>query len=165
MHSDITYRPFRSHTYFIPFMLGACMITFIAAGFYLPQIGFPLFFLLTLGLLSLFLVKYLYDTANITVIFEQDGLRIIGGKHNNHRYVNWEQFAYAYYARNFKGHFFLVLSPKDMTTELVRHYANRSAVSSSFFIDSVVVIAMDPTQDISPLKELINSKVPHISEY
>ena len=158
MHDTIIYRPYRSHGWFVPFAIAAQILSFAAAGFCIPNIGlFVLFF--AMGALAAYLAKVLYDSANIVVFFEQEGLRIAGGRYKNYRYFPWEGFSYVYYIRSFRGHLFVVLSPKELSPKEGKNFVRRGANLSRICIDSVVVIHMDVLQNTAQLKELINRHV------
>lgn len=163
MNDVIKYRPNRSNSWFVPFMLICSIIAFVGIGYCLPKIGFPVYFLFVFGIMGFLLAKTLYDSSNIIIIFENEGLRIAGGKHNNYHYTLWEDINYAYYARNFKGHLFLILSPESLSQKQVKHFMNRGANTSRICVDSVMVIHIDELQDITKLRELINNKVLHIA--
>lgn len=165
MNDMIIYRPYRSHIWALFFTIPVGMLTFVAAGYCLQYWDFSVIFLVTIGIVSIWLSKMLYDSSNIAVFFEQEGLRIVGGSCTDYRYALWEELSYAYYIRSFKGHLFLVLSPKALGHKEAKALANRGANSAKICIDYAVVMHIDVLQNTSQLKELIDNNVLHISDY
>lgn len=165
MNDTIIYRPYRSHAWPLPFTIPVGMLAFMAAGYCLPFLGFRVLVLVAIGIACTWLTKVLYDSSNIAVYLEQEGLRIIGGSYNDYRYALWEELSYAYYVRSFKGHLFLVLSPKALSSKEAKNLANRGANSSRICIDYAVVIYIDILQNTSQLKELIDNHILHVSSY
>lgn len=174
MNDTMIYRPGRSCAWFVPFMLssgifcfvmlGAGIFSFVAEGYSLTDIGPLFFFLLGMGIISIVLTKVLYDCSNIMVLFEEEGLRVTGGKYNNYWYALWKEFPYAYYARNYKGFLFLVLSPKALSQKEAKRFANRGSNSMRICVDYVAVIPMD-NQQIQKVKNFLESKELHIDTY
>lgn len=162
MNDVIIYRPFRSHVWALFFTIPVGMLAFLAAGFCLWYWSFSIIVLSTVGIVCIWLTKVLYDSSNIVVIFEREGLRITGSRYKDYRYVPWKEVSYAYYVRNFKGHLFLLLSPKSLTSKETKKLVNRSANSSTICIDNVLVIYVDILQDTTHLKERIAYNVLNI---
>lgn len=164
MNDVIIYRPYRSHGWFVPFTIAIGILAFMAAGFCIPEMGLFDFFL-TIGVLSMCVTKVLYDSTNIVIFFEREGMRIAGGRYNNYSFFPWKEFSYVYYAKSFKGHLFAVLSPKALSPKEVKNFVNRSANSSRMCIDFVVAIHIDVLQRTSQLKDLIASHVLYADVY
>lgn len=162
MKDTIKYSPFQNEALFIPIPIIFQVLAFVIIGHRLPNFDFGSCFFLVNAVLSFWAAKRVYDASNIAVFFEPDGLRITGGSHKNYRYFPWNQFAYAYYTRNFKGHLFLVLSPRVLSKKQVKQYVNHSSIASKLCIDSVIVICFDFLQDLSQIEALVDSKFPRI---
>jgi len=161
----ITYRPHKSYAYFTPFALTIALILFLTAGYYLPHMRYTGIILMLFGILSLWLTKSLYDSSNIVILFEQEGLRITGGKAKNYQYLLWKDITYGCYVRNFKGHLFLVLSPGELNPKIAKRLANIGANLSKICVDSSVVVYIDVTQNTSQLTEMVENHILHISSY
>lgn len=164
MNNICTYRPYRSHAWFLPFVIPVAMLAFVAAGYCFPYVGVGVFWV-AIGIVCTYLTKVLYDSSNISVVFEQEGLRIVGGSYNDYRYLLWEEVSNAYYVRNFRGFLFLVLSPKVLDSKAAKKLINRGANLSKICIDDVVVIHIDDLQNVSQIKELIDSHVVQVDTY
>lgn len=164
MNNICTYRPYRSHAWFLPFVIPVAMLAFVAAGYCFPYVGVGVFWV-AIGIVCTYLTKALYDSSNISVVFEQEGLRIVGGSYNDYRYLLWEEVSNAYYVRNFRGFLFLVLSPKALDSKAAKKLINRGANLSKICIDDVVVIHIDDLQNVSQIKELIDSHVVQVDTY
>lgn len=108
-----------------------------------------------MGILCIWLTKVLYDCSNITLIFEQEGLRIIGDKHAIYRYITRSKLTHVYYTKNWKGFSFAVLSPETLDQKAARRYANRAANTGCISIDNTIVIPLDNLQNVSSIKEMI----------
>lgn len=158
MDNTIVYRPYKSNVWFAVFLTGIGLLALMVAAYSLPYKGFIVVFLIAIGVVSLWLTKTLYDSSNITIFLEQEGLRIVGGKHNNYQYVSWEKLSYAYYIRSFKGHLFLVLSPKTLSSKEAKRLVNQAANLFQTYITDVVVLYIDVLQNTAPLKEFVAQK-------
>ncbi len=165
MKDTIIYRPYRSYAWFLPFTIPIGILAFIFAGYCLPFWGFDVIVPVAIGITCTWSTKFLYDSSRIAISFEAEGLRIIGSSYNDYRYVLWEELSYAYYVRSFKGHLFVVLSPKTLSSKEANKLANRGANSTRICIDYAVVIYIDIPQDISQIKELIDNHVTYVDTY
>lgn len=165
MDTSFLYRPYRSYGWFVPFTLGTAILAFVAVGYHLPRIDVTLFVLSAGGIMGASLSKMLYDLSNIAVLFEQEGVRIIGGRYTDYRYLPWEGSPYAYYTKSYKGHSFLVLSPTSLDRKQAHRLTNREANASGICVDHVAVICLDALQDVSKIKEMVEDKVLHIDAY
>ncbi len=164
MNNIYTYRPYRSHVWFLPIVIPVAMLSFTAAGYCFPYVGVGVF-CVAIGIVCTYLTKVLYDSSNMAVVFEQKGLRIVGGSYNDYRYLLWEEVSNAYYVRNFRGFLFLVISPKVLGPQEAKKLANRGANLSKICIDDVIVIHIDYLQNVSQIKELIDSHVLQVDTY
>ncbi len=162
MNKIIKYRPYRSYAWFVPGVLGIGVLAFIAVGYSFTNLDIHILLFLVIGIISFCLTKVLYDSSNVTILLGQDGVRVCGGRHSGYHYLSWEDLEYAYYARNYKGFLFLVLSPHLLSQEEVKRVVNVGANSSKIFVESVIVIHLDATQNVTQLEELIASKATHI---
>ena len=162
MNDTIVYRPYRTQTWFLAFTIPVGTLAFVGAGYCLPLSSISVLCLTGIGVVCIWLTKMLYDSSKIAVSFEQRGIRIIGGNYFDYRYITWEKLSYGCYARNYKGHLFLVLSPNSLSPKEAKHFANQGAISSRICIDYVVVIYIDILQDVSQIKELIDKYVTQV---
>ena len=165
MHNIIIYRPYKTQIWPVLFTIPAGIFAFVASGYCLPLSRISVLCLVGIGIACICLTKVLYDSANKAVFFEEKGLRIIGSCYVNYQYIPWEELAYAYYTRNYKGHLFLVLSPKMLSLKEAKHFANRGAILSQIYINYVVVLYIDILQDVSNLRRLIDEHIAHIDTY
>lgn len=110
-------------------------------------------------------MKTLYDSFNIILFFEEDGLRITGGRKGSYCYLAWENLLYGYYVKSYRGHLFLLLSPTVLGEKQVKAFVNRGARSSILTIDDTVVIYVDATQDLTQIKEVIRGKCSTEGQY
>lgn len=118
MNNIYTYRPYRSLAWFLPFVIPVEILAFVATGYCFPYIRVSIF-CVAIGIVCTYLTKVFYDSSNIIVVFEQEGLRIVGGRYNDYRYLLWEEVSNAYYVRTFRGFLFVVLSPKALSPKEV----------------------------------------------
>jgi hypothetical protein len=165
MNNTILYYPYKSQAVFLVFTVPVGILSFVAAGYWVEFWKISLLFLFPAGVAGIWFTKEFYDTANIAVSFEWEGVRILGGGRNAYRYIRWEDLPYAYYATNFKGHEFLVLSPKALSRKEAKKLANRGANSSKICIDDSVVVGMNPVQNVSPIKKWVEKYVAYMNEY
>lgn len=163
MNDIIFYRPYKTQIWAMIFVVFVGILSFVGVGYCLPLLGLSVLCLVGIGTACIWLTKVLYDSLNKAVFLEKEGLRIVGDTCSNHRYMPWNELTYAYYVKNYKGHLFLVLSPKVLNAKEAKHFANRGANSSRICIDNAVVIYIDMLQDVSQLRELIDRYVVHVS--
>lgn len=165
MSDTIIYHPHQSHGRFVPFTIGVEIFSFVAGGYCLPRIDLFCFCFFGIGIPCLVLSKILYDSSNNAVLLEQDGLRIVEGRSRTFRYILWKEVPYVYFTRSYKGHSFVVLSPKVLNRKQAQAFTNRGANTSRISVDFVVVIHINAAQSASLLKEAISSSAQSIDEY
>ena len=165
MNDAIVYRPYKTQIWPLFFTVPVGMLAFVGTGYSLLFSGITALCLIGIGIVCVWLTKVLYDSSKRAIFFEQKGLRIIGGSHLDYRYIPWERLSYGGYAKNYKGHLFLVLSPNALSSKEAKHFANQVANSSRIFIDDVVVIYLDILQDVSKIKELIESHIEQVDTF
>ena len=163
MNDIIIYRPYRSLGWFLFFTVPAGILTLGAAGYCLQYGGLIFIIFVIVGIAYIWVNKVLYDAWNIAVVFEQDGLRIVGGRFKDYQHILWKEVPYAYYVRNYKGHLFLELSPKALNPKEAKRIANRNSHLNKICKDSVVVIYIDNLQNTSHILELIVNYVVHVT--
>lgn len=161
-NGNLAYHPYRSHSYFIPFVVGISIFAFVVIGCLWEDIHLSAFIFYALAILCGFFIKFLFDTSKVKIFFEDDGFRLIDDKHKKDCYVLWKDLPYAYYSRSYKGHLFVVLSPEVLSLKQVKQFVNLSANSSKISIDKVFVIYIDFLQDISRIYELLDKKALYI---
>lgn len=161
MDNTVIYYPYRAHIWFAPLLLAIGIVSFLSLGYYLPYIDATTCLLAIMGIVSVGLLKVLYDSSRIAVLLGCKGLCVIGEKQNGFYYMPWEEVPYAYYVRSYKGHLFLVLSPKPLDGKELKSFANRAANLSKVCIDFVVVIHIDSSQNTSKVREKINNYITH----
>lgn len=164
MNNTIIWRPYRHQAWVLLFTMPICILYFVFTGYGITDLGLKVLFFAVPGIVCVLFTKCIYDTSNIAVIFEQDGFRIVERNYRDYRYVSWKEFSFAYYARNFKGHLFLVLSPKKLSSEEVKQLAKRSANSIKISVNEAVVFPVDFLKDSSSVKTLIDSHVINLIE-
>ena len=171
MNDTIIYRPHKSERRLIPIAMFFGIFYFVLLGGAIVQIGFsakligPFVLLLTGGAFLGWLTISYYSLSNIVVFFERDGLRIARGRHENYKYFRWDEFSYAYYALNSRGHFFLILSPSALDEKEAKKFAKRGSISMGSSLDDVAVIHIDPFQNTEHIKEFIAGKVLQVHTY
>ena len=158
----IVYRPFKLYIWLLLFTIPLGVIAFFASGFCVQYGSICTIVLFIIGIVCVWLTKVLYTSSNIVVLLEREGLRIMGSRYKDYRYVSWEEVLYAYYARNFKGHLFLLLSPRPLVSKEIKRFVSRSANSSKVCIDDVLVIYIDVLQDTTQLRERVAHSVLNI---
>lgn len=165
MNDAIVYRPYKAQTWPLVFTLPVGILAFVGAGYCLPFSGVSVLCLIGVGMACIWLTKVLYDSSKRAVIFEQNGLRIIGGSYFDYRYIPWGELTYGCYTRNYKGHLFLLLSPNVLNSKEAKRFANQGANWSRIYIDYVVVIYLDVLQDVTQIKKIIDSQLVQVDTY
>ena len=159
MDDKIIYRPEKFARIFLFFFPLAPLTFFLLAGYALPcQVGAFCLFLLS-GILSVWETKVMYDFSKKAIVFEKDGVRIIGGSYKEYQYIPWEKISYVCYARNFKGSIYLVLSQKVLDPKEIRHIVRSADVNTRYFIEGSIIMPMDPTQDLTQVVARIKEHI------
>ena len=159
MNDTIIYYPYRSHKWFLFVTIPVGMLSFVLVGYGLPYWRLGVFFFGATGIACVWLTKTLYDSSNIAIFFEREGLRIVGRIHKDYRYVLWEQLSYVCYVKNFKGHLFFVLSSRALEDKETKRIVNRAAIFSKICVDDAIVVHMDVIQNTSSVKEVIDKYI------
>lgn len=164
MNNTIVYRPHQSDLYFAGAMFVAGILSFAAFGCCLSGFGAVCYIYAGMGSLSLWLAKTLFNSSQLRLLFEQEGIWIVGGKDDN-KFIPWNKYVYAYYVRSYKGHLFLVLSPQVLSLRQAKAFANHGANTSKTCVDNACVIYLKCSAITSRIKELIGYNVLHIDIY
>ena len=166
MHYKIKHQPNKTESWFVPFTLAIGILGLIGVGYFASVKKPELFFIsLFSGAFGLCLTKMLYDSSNIILLFENEGIRIIGRKYSDYRYLPWNEYLHAYYGRALKGHLFLVLSSKELNPIDAKKYINKRNYSSKLYFDDVVVLHIDDyLQNIKPIKCFIADHVSYVKD-
>lgn len=147
------YCPYRINIYFIPFAaISMCilLVMFIC----IPNLLF-----LILALILVWTIKNLYKSSRIKFLFCEDGIQIFD---NKQRIINgflWEQLKYGYRGRNYKGHTFFLLTPRELTINQVHKYVNHGANTGKVCIDDIVVFPIEDSKYTPELENFIFSRV------
>ena len=167
MNNITVYRPYKSQTWPLIFTLPVGILAFVGAGYCLSLSIITALCLTAVGIVCIWLTKVIYDSSKRAIIFEEMGLRIIGGSYFDYRYIPWEKLTYGCYVRNYKRHLFLLLSPNEFNANEAKRFANKGANSSHIFVDNVVVIYLDvlQNQEVEDIKEYIDSHLARIDTY
>lgn len=165
MNNTIIYRPYKVYRWALPFTVIIGVLSFAVSGCCAPYWGCGVLIPVAIGLMCLWLTRKMYNASNMAVFLEPEGLRLVGGRFDDYRYVCWEEVSNAYYARTFRGFMFLVLSPKSLNSNEVKRLVNRGAHSSKLCIDDAIVIYIDSQQEDIRIKEHIDKYVSHVRNY
>lgn len=161
----IRYQPFRAEKWISYCVFAIGIMSFVGVGYCVPKLNFSFFFLLCMGVSAIFLTKYLYNTSKAIILFETECLRIFEGKNSQYHCVLLKDLSYAYYATNFKGHLFLVLSNKPLAEIHAKRFANQGSCSSKLLIANTVVIYIDAQQQLEQIKGWVDHSILHINVY
>jgi len=164
MNDTIVYRPHKTEIWELFLVLPMEIFAFVVAGCFLPVSIIGFLCSIGVGITCIWLTKEIYDSIKKAIIFEQNGLRIIGSSFLDYHYVPWEKLTYRYYIRNYRGHLFLLLSPNVLNFKEAKRFANKGVFSSRIFIDCVVVIHLG-IQDKTQIKELIAAHLVQIDTF
>ena len=155
MNDNFIYRPYRSSLCILPFTVAIAVANFFLAGITLPQGDFTLFIFLLIGFLVLYAAKIVYDTMRMVILFDVDGLQVIGTQPKNDSYFSWKDISFTYCVRNYRGFYFLVLSPETLTSKEAKRLVRRWVNPLKMCVEDAMVIPADNIQKNSRLKEFI----------
>ena len=164
MNQSIFYRPFRYYKAFFYVAMIICPLCFFAAGWSTPYIP-AMSFLIVSGCVFACLAKYSYDLSNIVLCLEPDGVQVMNCTQNECTKVSWEDFHYAYYISNFKGHRFIILSPETLLPKDVKRIMNRASNSARVYVGKFPVVPINPLlrpEELSAITRWIDQHLQHI---
>lgn len=165
MNQSIFYRPYRYYRAFFYVAMVIHPLCFFAAGWstsYIPA----MIFLIAIGCFFVCFAKYSYDLSNIVLCLDPDGVQVMNCTQSECARLSWEDFRYAYYITNFKGHLFIVFSPEMLMPQDVKRIMNRAANSTRICSNKFLVVHLDPLLNPEKLKEIteqIDQHLQHIS--
>lgn len=166
MNETVIYRPYKtSGKVGIPLTV-ALGCFFLAGALFCTAKGegVAAAFCVTACIFCAFEVQSLYNCANVTLFFEQEGLRIAGGSYKNYCFLPWEQLPCACYVRNLKGFLFCILSSEPLSAKEAGKIARRSFNLSRVWMDPAVVICLDPMQDTSAVRGKVADCVARVDD-
>ena len=155
MNDRIIYRPYRSLILLLPFSILIAVVNFLMTGLSVPNGDFSSLIFILIGFLALYATKIAYDAAHMVILFDGDGLQIIGRRYKNDSFHLWKDLPYAYGVRNYRGFCFVLLSPRTLSPKEARHNVRRNVNPFKTSVDDYVVISIDDQQNMSHLRELI----------
>lgn len=159
MDSAIIFQPYQKQTWPLFLTIPISVLAFVCAGYFLYFSLIASICFIGAGVICILLTKVVYDSSKRFLVFEQEGLRIVGSGHSDYRYMPWEVLIHGYYVRNYKGHLFLILSPNVLNVKAAKRLVWRGANSSRICIDDTVVIFLDDLQNTAQIKELISEHI------
>lgn len=154
MNDQIVYYPYRTYKWFVLIMSFSGVIHLVAAVLCICDTWALSYLFAIIGGFSLYLAVVLYNTSTIRVVFNSHGLIIKEKKRATERECFWEDFSYAYYIRNYKGHLFLVLSYKKLDNKKAKYLVTGFTNAFKICLADTVVIYLDVFQDVTQIKKL-----------
>lgn len=162
MNDEIIYSPYKAEKWIALLLIFCAMVSCFFAGY----VGFRrldgVVICIIVGCLCAWLSKCLYNDSNIIVRFESEGIRIVAGFNVGYHYILWENFSYAYYVSNAKGHQRLILSPKELVYKEAKQLVNDFAFSAKIYVDECIVIPCDNSPIGKSISALIEQRVPNV---
>jgi len=166
VNKAIIYRPYKTQIWLLTLFIE--IFSFVIVGYCLAFSVANTIFLIAWfsvsGIVSAWCTITLYGSSKKVVIFDQNGMWILGSSHDQ-RYIPWSELTYGCYTRNFKNSEFLVLSPNFLSLKEAKRFANKGANFSRLLIDDVVVIYLDFLQDVTQIKCFVESHIERIDTY
>lgn len=163
MDAAIVYYPYRIHIYFSPFMMFGGIFMTVILGYHLPVFDFGTILLFAMSLLCFSLAIYLFITSKHHIIFDIDGLKVFDTKHRNGMYFKWEELKYAYYVKDFKNHFILVISYNELKLKNIKRM-NYKNLTGKLVVNSCIIVPFVPNSPPKKLTELIEHKVKNVDK-
>lgn len=158
MNDVIVYRPYKFHRWSFPFTALIALLAYAGAVCFTEEWSYVLVFGV-IGTGCAWLTEHLYNLSKLKVVFDQQGVKTSGRTHQETRSMLWGFTNYAYYAKGYKGDLFIALSTNSLNRQDVERLVGRCANTGKICMDGVLIIYMNPLQDISPIQALIDSKV------
>ena len=165
MSEKVILYPYKAHKYFVPFTIGSSIFSFLAVGYCLPYIEGILFFLIAIGIISIYLTKKLYDSSKTVVALDSQGLCVVEDNGFDYRYYLWDELQFAYHSKNFRGFRYIVFSPVKINEKQVRELTSKSSESMKVCVDSAVVLYIDNLPPNINIEDNLKNYVANIDIY
>ena len=139
MKDRIVYQHKKTQKKVLPLVVAFSAGYFVFSGMCLASLDFvraTVFFLV--GVITLVLLKQLYDASSEVVIVEDEGIIALTRKIPKEKFYLWEEFSFAYTCNNIKGHEFIILSPREMSGNELKKVLGKRLV-----FDDLLIIHMD----------------------
>lgn len=144
---SFSYYPNRRNLFVLPVLAIGCIWGFLACGKvilnsetivieHLIKICFFLF----ISVCCMICSKVFYDTAQQVLYCAEEGCYILHDRQVEFDFVSWQDIRYAYETKNFKGHFYLVFSKKQLTQKETHRLATKSSWLLNLHVDKAIVI-------------------------
>ncbi len=165
--NKLEYHPHKTEFLFVPFLVASSLFLTMLFGYFLHSFKPVQIVVLIVIALNLILIKTFDDNSKRMIIFEEDGLRIIGEKNKGCNFLSWKSFTYAYNYLNIRGHRFWILSSNKMSEKEIKKLINTSMGKIAY--DDVVVIHIDDISKEKRVKanridKIIKEKIPDVIE-
>lgn len=144
---SFSYYPNRRNLFVVPALVIGCIWGFWACGKIILNSETILFkhlikiaFFLLISVCCIICSKIFYDTAQQVLCCTEEGCYFLNDRQVELDFVSWQDIRYAYETKNFKGHFYLVLSKKQLTQKETHRLATKSSWLLNLYVDQAIVI-------------------------
>lgn len=157
MKDRIVYQHKKTQKKALPLVVASSAGYFVFSGIGLASLDFvraTVFFLV--GVITLVLLKQLYDASSEVVIVEDEGIIALTRKIPKEKFYLWEEFSFAYTCNNIKGHEFIILSPREMSGNELK-----KVLSKRLVFDDLLIIHMEifgQAEQAKALKKVIDER-------
>lgn len=167
MKKENGFRPYKFYTYIIPVLVVGIIIVFFALfSTWTSNNVSDIVFLSFLMIVSIFAIYYCYKLVKITIVFEEQVIRIIENKKCKEYYALYSDVPYGYYCRSYRKHLFLVLSAVSIPDEKVKKMINRNIFFEGVNKNNVIVIFINNASksEKAGIEKIVSEKILHVKK-
>lgn len=160
MKDRIVYQHKKTQKKVLPLVVAFSVGYFVFSGICLASLDFLLasFFFLV-GVITLVLLKQLYDESGEVVIVEDEGIIALTRKIPKEKFYLWDEFSFAYSCFNQKAHEFIILSPREMSeNELKKVLRKRLVFDDLLIIHMEVMLNFGQAEQAKAFKKVIDER-------
>lgn len=162
MENDkIIYQPYRIGKIIIFFLQMVLIFLIIMLGIAIKQNSFDGIVVIGILLsLIIVLIKLLYDSIKIKVIFDKEYIRLLNGGKQKRYDIPWKEISYGYYCKDWHGNLYLVLSSKSIEPKKVKKLVNKytNSLNSNIYIDDCILIVIGTKNQMEQIEKVVYNK-------
>ena len=162
MENDkIIYQPYRIGKIIIFFLQMVLIFLIIMLGIAIKQNSFDGIVVIGILLsLIIVLIKLLYDSIKIKVIFDKEYIRLFNGGKQKQYDIPWKEISNGYYCKDWHGNLYLVLSSKSIEPKKVKKLVNKytNSLNSNIYIDDCILIVIGTKNQKEQIEKVMYNK-------
>ena len=155
-NDTIILRPYRSCLVILPLIIFCEIGSFVLGGNLLSIDLKSTIILFLIGIIEVIFHIYIQSISKTVICFDNDSICIYGELFKKDRCFSWKEFSFVYYDNNFKGHHYLIFSPKELDKDERRKLLWLYECSSKY--TDILIFPATSSSTRNPLRELLYKK-------